>query len=218
MKSVALEEKYILEYVKDMLNSFKLGTMSIDNDKFHHNTTYEYAPSIIKYGILSLRELNKLGLRHDSEEFLEIMDDIDSHINGIDGVSLSILGLSDNDRNKFLFDPISTNNVDFLVDKDIPVARCGSNYDNEYICRRPILPGKLCAVDIRLLGYADTLVKEKQNLITIEGLVSRYNALKDIAIAVKNSNLNIPLREMSNDEFTIDVDKIVTSPKLVLKK
>ena len=104
MKKIIIEEKYVPEYVMDMLSDCKTGRKEeVKNAKFHHNTNYEKAANILRYGILPLRELNRLGLRHDSEEFLELMDDIESHINGIDGVSLFVTGLDDTDPDKLIF-------------------------------------------------------------------------------------------------------------------
>lgn len=218
MKKIAVEEKYILEYIKDTINNLKIGAINEDNARFHHNTDYKSAPSIIKHGILSLRELNRLGLRHDSKEMLEIMDDTESHINGIDGVSLSVVGLKDNDRNKFLYDPFQAEHVDFLVDNNISASRSGYNYDNEFICRHAILPNMIHAVDIRLLEYANIILKDPKNryCIDLEGLIKKYNALKTIALALKESNLDIALREMSDNSFNIDIDKAAQAPTLVL--
>lgn len=219
MKKIIIEEKYVPEYVMDMLSDCKTGRKEeVKNAKFHHNTNYEKAANILRYGILPLRELNRLGLRHDSEEFLELMDDIESHINGIDGVSLFVTGLDDTDPDKLIFNSKSNSHVDFLVTSDIIAGRCGSNYDDEYICRRPITPDLLRAMDIRLLSYAKEVIQHSNNNKNVNGLIERYNYLKEIALTLKETGLGIPFREVSDDNSVLDADKVSTMPTLTLKK
>ena len=54
MNNVILEEKYIFEYIKYMLQSFKIKSQEISNARYHHNTSYSDASSVLKHGILSL--------------------------------------------------------------------------------------------------------------------------------------------------------------------
>lgn len=102
MHKVVLKEKYILEYIKNMLYtySYSIKNMQDNNYKYHHNTDYEYAPSIIKYGILSMEDINNMGIKSYTEEDLNLMDDTESHINGKGGISLSIVGLTYFYKNK----------------------------------------------------------------------------------------------------------------------
>ena len=48
----------ILEYIRDMLNDYKTKTVEVNNAMYHHNTSYSKVPTVLKYGILSLNELN----------------------------------------------------------------------------------------------------------------------------------------------------------------
>ena len=97
MNEIIIKEKYILEYIRNMLYACSYAIKNIDDNayQYHHNTAYEYAPSIIKYGILSIEELNSLGIRSYSKDYLKFIDDIESHVNGKDGISLSVTGLTD---------------------------------------------------------------------------------------------------------------------------
>ena len=45
-----------------------------------------------------------------------------------------------------------------------------------------------------------------------------YEDLRRIAIAMKDANLDIPLREMSDGNCCIDIDKAINMPKILIKK
>ena len=58
-----------------------------------------------------------------------------------------------------------------------------------------------------------------RNESSAESILKKYNHLKNIALEIKKQNLDIPLREMSeNSIFELDLNKLVNQPKLVLKK
>ena len=105
MNEVLLEEKYVLEYIRYTLNDIMIGTSNVTDAKYHHNTQYLLTKSIIRYGILSLEELNKLGIRNYTNDTLKVLDDIESHINGKTGISLSIVGLTDLYHDEEEYDP-----------------------------------------------------------------------------------------------------------------
>ncbi|MBE6139750.1 MAG: hypothetical protein E7174_04580 [Firmicutes bacterium] len=217
MNKLLLEEKYILEYIRDTINDFKIQPVNVSNNKYHHNSNYKDAPLIIKYGILSLLELNRLGIKKYSKEILKLMDDTESHINGIDSVSLSIVGLPDLDMKKDEYNPFHSNEVDFTISDDIRTRRNSKHYDNEFLCYNSISVDKLKSVDIRLLN----LIKSKErytDYYSIEQIIDKYNCLGDIASQLRESNLDIPFREMSIDNLTMDIDKVSNTPKLILKK
>ena len=155
MKSIFLEEKYILEYIRDTLSDLKTKTVEPKNIGYHHNCTYSDAPLILEYGILPIRQLVTLGLKKYTEKQLIILNDINSHANGVD---------------------------------------------------------KIKSVDIRLLEYLES------NTSFVESIINKYNSLKDIAIALKQLDLDIPLREMSSQNITMDVDKLLETPKILIKK
>ena len=217
MNKLLLEEKYILEYIRDTINDFKIQPVNVSNNKYHHNTNYSDAPLIIKNGILSLSKLNRLGIKKYSKAILKLMDDTESHINGIDSVSLSIVGLTDLDKNKFEYNPYSPELVDFTISDDIRTRRNSKHYDNEFLCYNSISVDKLKSVDIRLLN----LIKSKEMYLydhSIEQIIDKYNCLGDVALQLKEANLDIPFREMSIDNLTMDIDKVSNTPKLILKK
>lgn len=208
MNKILLEEKYILEYIKDILNDLRLKSTNI-SDKYHHNSSYKDASSICRYGILSLNDLNKLGITNYTKEFLEKMNDTESHINGNNKVSLSVVGLNDLYKDEFEYIPFDSNLVDFIVSSEIKACRSAIHYGNEFLSDS-INIDKIKSVDIRLLQLIE------QNNTDLKSIIEKYNYLKDIALAIKDSKLDIPLREMSSN-FDIDIDKLSNNPK-VLKK
>lgn len=221
MKNILLEKKYALEYIKDIINDCKVGKSVVNNSKYHHNTNYEDASSICKYGILSLEDLNKLGIKNFPQEFLEKMDDIESHVNGKNGISLSIVGLQDIYPNEDVYDPYKPTQVDFLVSSDIQAFRSSIHYGNEYLSYNSISRDKLRAIDIRLLKLIELLENKNGNSLnehSIQNIIQKYNSLKDIALTMKQYGLDIPFREMSyKDNFSMDIDKLSDTAVLKLK-
>ena len=59
MNKKIIEEKYVLEYIKDMINDYGIKLVEVNNAKYHHNTSYKnvlhrsksvYVKNIDKYG------------------------------------------------------------------------------------------------------------------------------------------------------------------------
>ena len=213
MKKIYLEEKYVLEYIRDMLNSFKKQSVEINDAIYHHNTSYFNATLLIKYGILTILDLKELGIRKYSDKELKIFDDVESHVNGTDAVSLSVVGLTDLYPHEIEYNPFKSSTVDFCISSDIKVCRLTQHYGNEYLHFGKIETDKFKSIDIRLLQ----LIAEKKETTSIEEIILRYNCIKDIAIAMKQFNLDIPFRDMSNDNLTLDIDKVSNTPKILLK-
>lgn len=212
---VLLEKKYVLQYIRDLINNIRLGNESVNNAKYHHNSSYKNAPSICKNGILTIKDLERLKIEEYSKEVLEKMSDIESHANGNDCISLAVVGLNDLYPHEDVYDPFNSISVDFLVTSDLPASRYSINYGNEYLSHESIGIDKLRAVDVRILKLIYLL---SNNAETIKEVVDCYNYLRNIALAMKNSQLDIPLREMSyKDGFAMDKDKLSTAPKLVLR-
>lgn len=218
MKNIYIKETDAIDYVTDYLNKAKCECSDIQGAKYHHNTKYHYTSSIIENGILHLRELKNIGIKDYSEEFLTIMDDSLSHINGADGISLSIPNLPDLSRNEEEYDPFSSCKVDILIDGSIKAFRNSTNYGNEFICFDIIEPVNFKTIDIRLLKYISEVLKNgRLNRNEIEIIIKKFNSLINISKSINNQNLNIPIREMSFDEFEIDKNKLINGPKLILK-
>ena len=220
MRRDYLEQEFVLEYVSEHLSDFIQDCVVVNDAKFHHNTNYTSAPSLIRNNILSLEELSKKKIKNFTEEDLKMYDDTESHANGSSGISLAVVGLDDINRDEFEYDPYSENQVDFLIQSDIKVMRNSVHYGNEFITFDQIEAEKFKAIDIRIAKYIDKLVKSGRQFDSdaIGTLVQRYNCLRNIAITLQNEGLDIPLREMSYDNCSsLDVEMVASSAKLVLK-
>lgn len=217
MNEKIIREKYALEYIRDILSTYSYALKNVDNAKYHHNAPYKDAPLIIKYGVLSMENINKFGIRSYSEDDLILMDDRESHVNGRNGVSLSIVGLTDLYASEEEYDPFTTEVIDFLIDNNIRAFRSTIHYGNEFVSEGKITSDKIKSADIRLIKYIQDLLKKGRG--NIEDAVNKYNNLILMSKEIINSNKDIQIREMS-DGFnkTIDTLKISEEPRLILKK
>lgn len=216
MDNISLKKEEILEYIQTNINDLKIKSIEVSNAKYHHNTSYLDAPLILKYGILPLIELNRLNIRNYSEDFLNLMNDTESHINGNNAISLAVVGLDDIYPKEDVFNPLSSNNVDFIITSDIRTYRTTTHYGNEFLHFGNITIDKLRAIDIRMLELINN-IKKNSTVENIKELITKYNALKHIALSIKQSNLEIPFRDMSNENLTLDIDKVINNKKLILK-
>lgn len=211
MSKIHLEEKFVLEYIRDELNSFKIMSKEVNDARYHHNASYENLSSILRHGILSLLESNKLGITKYTEEDLYIMNDITSHVNGNDSISLSVVGLNDLYLNEDEYNPYSPNYVDLIISSDVKARRSSIRYGNEFLVQDKIGVNKIKSVDIRLLNQIE------QKKYDIQKIIRNYNYLREFALTIKELNLDVLLREMSSDNLTLDIDKISKTPQIVLK-
>lgn len=218
MNKIELEQNYINDYIKTSLSELATTIMNIENARYHHNSSYKFASSILQYGILSLDELSKKGINKYSSEFLSLMSDTDSHANGNNCVSLSVAGLTDLYSYEHEYNPFKEDMVDFLITTNIQAMRTTTHYGNEYVANR-IENNQIKSLDIRLLKYIEQLKKGTNENFTINKLIDKYNSLIEIAVILKQLQLNIPIREMSeNKKLVLDVDKLLDAPKILLKK
>jgi len=220
MNKILLSEKEILEYIKYILHDLNKGYAVVHNAKYHHNANYCDAVSICKNGILTMSDLKKTGIKNFNDKIFEKMEDIESHINGIDGVSLSVVGLEDLYPGEFEYNPLNPTQVDFLVTSDIKCTRNSTHYGNEFLSYKNISVDELRTIDIRILKLVDLIERNSsQKDYTIKSVVQKYNFLKEIAIMMQQTKLDIPLREMSTESnMSLDIDKLSTTPSILLKK
>ena len=213
MDNIVLNDKLAIIYINDVINEVMCGTVTVNNVNYHHNSNYKFASSIIKHGILTIDDMQTKGLVNYSDDELTIKRDNTSNINGTDAVSLSVVGLTDLYRYEDEYFPFSNYEIDFLVDDEVKTDRVAINYGNEFLSYKSIPNNMIRSVDLRLLEY----VNGKN--CTIKDAVDKFNYLVTAAKTLKNSKLNIPLRETSYDKNNmLDINKISSIPKLVLKK
>jgi len=210
MNSLDISTDEIKNIIVDKLYSTRKELLMFSNAKFHHNTSYKNAPLVCEYGILTLMDLNRLGIRNDSIDLLERLDDVESHINGNNGVSLAMVGLKDLYAGESEYDPFDPSMVDFTLSNEVKAHRNSSHYGNEYICDKSIEVDKILTADVRILEYIDKC-RNKDNLIDM------YNNLIELSRIINNNDLDIQLREMSySDNFSINTKELAQSKKLYL--
>ena len=211
-----LEEKFVLEYIQDMLATYKLRNGNeLQGAKFHHNSSYDDAPLIVKHGILPIKDIVALGLKNYSEEFLKVAGDTESHVNGDSAISLSIKGLDDLRPDEWEYNPDNPLNVDFRIDSGIKAGRSSIHYGNEYLSHQAIHPDKIRSIDIRLLQ----LIQRKKQDEDVKDIVNKYNNLIEIAKQVVETKLDVPLRERTEDaRLILDANMLADASKLTLKK
>ena len=220
MARIEIEEKYILEYIKDMLNSMKNGRHIIETSCYHHNARYETGASICTHGILSLQDLARLGIIEYDEQQFKLFSDTASHANGVDGISLSLVGLSDLYKDEDEYTPYIPDMLDFLITRDIKARRYTTHYGNEFLSQTSILPEQLRSLDIRMLRLIRELEKKpnKKDTETL-AIINKYNCLGNIASTLVERKLYLPIREMSEEDAqTLDIDRLSKTPTLILKK
>ena len=201
--------------VKDIIEDCLIRNIVIDDYLYHHNVSYQNTPSVVQNGILSLREQNERGITNYPEETLRILDDTSSHINGIDGISLSVVGLDDIARNKDEYDPFNSSYVDILLSKEVKTMRNSKNYENEFIADRIIMPDKFRSVDIRILRFIQELLKKEDlSKEDINNLIDKYNSLRKIANELVLTGNLVPIREMSYDNILLDTYKLSNAPRI----
>ena len=130
-------------------------------DRYHHISSYNAAPSIIKNGILSVSDLHKKGIIKFSEKELKLSEDIESHVNGSDRVSLAVVGLDDLYADEYEFNPFKPASVDFIISSDVKTSRSSTHYGNEFLSYGSIKNNMIKSVDVRLFEYLDKLNKLK---------------------------------------------------------
>lgn len=218
MENMNLEEKYAFEYILDTLNSAKIKSVEPEDARFHHNTSYEKTPSIITNGILSEERLANLQKREISESKKRIAED-PCYACGLNSVSLSAK-VDDLRRNEWEYKSDSPYDVDILIERNIKAGRHTINYGNEFLVMGGVENTSFRGIDIRILKQIEKINDELYNFRTrdkaIQDLIRDYNQLKLIAKALIDAKLDIPLREMSNENMTLDIDKIAKGPELKL--
>lgn len=220
MNTILLDNYYVLDYIKKEINDSKCGIKTVKYADYHHNTKYKNVPLICSNGLLAIKELHNKGLKNYSLDLLKQKSDIESHVNGDDAISLSMVGLDDLYPDEFEYNPHSPFMVDILISSFINASRNSTHYGNEFLSYESIKPDKLKSIDIRLLKLISLIDKNTySNIISLSDIIDNYNYLIDISLAIKKCKLDIPLREMSyQDDSLLDIDKLSSLPKITLTK
>ena len=214
---IKIIDRETTKYIQEHIHSIKVNKKLIDNANNHHVTAYKNAPSIMKYGLLTLRDLNDYKIINLSDEQLVLYDDITSHANGIDAVSVSVPGLTDLYADEDEFSHEVPEDVDIVISNDLKKMRYAQNYGNEFLSRGSISRDLIKAADIRLINLIK-ISERYQDKDLMKKIAENYNYLKDIAQTIRKEDVDIPIREMSdNGSYQLDIDKLAEMPKINIK-
>lgn len=206
---------------KVIIDSFK-SSVKIKDAKFHHNCSYERTACAITNGILSKNEQAKLFcVILSEEEKLKYIDDY--HVNGLDNISLANMEIDFENvgKKEMVYDPYSVKQTDILISSDLKAYRSSVNYANEFLAKNRIEPCNFKAIDVRILKLFEELNNcyEKNGCIaSLNQIITRFEQLKEMAQAIIECKLDIPIREMSYEEVTLDIEKLTNSDRFVLTK
>lgn len=220
IKFIDVDVSTAYEVIKE--NIYKCGTISkpVIDTKFHHETKIENVSKALKYGLLSKRRLAQLEGRNLTEKEIYLFSD-ESYVNGADNISLSSMELdfSENTKNQFCYNPYKPISADIIVSKEVKAIRNTQNYFNEFLVKNEISPNFFNAVDFRILSILDfDFYNEEQNLKEnkIKLMLKYYSYLRTIALTLKETNLDIPLREVSDEVITLAPEKVMRLPYIYL--
>lgn len=217
LETIYIKEKDAYEFIKFLLHSCMTSSAIIQDAKFHHETRIEKIPSMINNGILSKDKLAKLDDKGLSHHEISIYSD-DYHVNGLNYVSVSSMELdfSTMGKDEFYWDPFTSLQSGIVISKDIKACRVTKNYFNEFLVEGGIHPNSFKAIDTKVLKvYTYRFYDEKEN--RIDRMLRYYHTLKYIAYVLKESRLDIPLREVSDEIITLNPQKVLKLPNLRLK-
>lgn len=206
----------IYNLVKEILYSCKEPFTLVDDDKFHHNINYVDVPSVIKYGILSYRKKMRIIENRELNKNESFVYNDESHVNGADSISLSTLDLDKNliSDSELLYDYKNHTQADIVISSDVKAVRNRTNYANEFLVNDMIDTSNFKAIDFRLLSKNYLTAK---NQIDKDKFIDNYNSLRKIAVALKENNLNIHIRERSLEDFNLNIDTLEKLPELRVK-
>lgn len=216
-KVVKRDLSNVYKEVKDSLFECKIMNENIRNAKYHHNAKFFQGPSIIKSGILSLDEQRKLEGRKITEREKNILSD-ECYVNGSEYISISSGDIDYEyiSEKEFIYNSTLPNFLDILISNDISAMRNSINYANEYLVYKRISPKKIESIDTRILALSNLSTMNEEE--KINEIIKNFNYIRLISKEILKRNRKILLREVSDDEINLDVEKLTKMPKLILEK
>jgi len=216
--------------IKENIYSCVVTPRKVKDTKFHHQINIEHVPNALEYGLLSMRNyVEKVENRKLTEREIFIFSD-ESHVNGLDNISISTMDMdfSKKYRNEGVWETYNTIYPDIIVSKKVKARKVTQNYFNEFLVENEIPIDLFNCIDVRIfrvMNHNSIRLKYKTKAERIKFMLEYYEGLRKIALVLKEKCLDIPLREVSeinklgedNKALTLDIDKVIEMPKLILK-
>lgn len=218
------------DVIKENIYSCVVAPIVVNDTKFHHQINIEHVPSAIEYGLLSKRKyVNEVEKRELTEHEIFIFSD-EYHVNGLDHISLSTMDMDFKKiyRNEGIWNTYETVCPDIIVSKNVKAHMSTQNYFNEFITSNEVPTSMFNCIDVRILriiNHPSISLMCKTREDRIKYMLEYYERVREIALKMKEKQLDIPLREVSeihklgedDKALTLDVDKVINMPKLILK-
>ena len=224
---IKVDESTIYSVIREAVYSCIDKPINIDDIKFHHNLHIEAIPSVLKHGLLSNKQKARIIENRELTDHEIFIYSDEHYANGADYISLASTeeDLSMMYEHEKLYNTYNTNLSSIIVSKKVKGTRNAANNFNEYLVQ-DMIPTKLFnSIELRLFKLFSVdfpfIPEEEKIKMTLQA----YEAVREIALTLKQNNLDIPLRESSNvmcneesnNAITLNPEKIIKMPKLILK-
>lgn len=226
--NISLDNVYQL--IRQNIYSCVTNPIEITDKKFHHRLNIKSLPIVLQHGLLSNKLKAKIIEKRNLTEKEKFVFSDECHVNGYDYVSVSSVeeDLSKMYKDEDLWDTYLGIDPDIIISSRIDAKKNTINYFNEYIVQDKIPVEMFNSIDMKLLKIMDyNFFNKEQNKKEekIKMMLEYYNYLREVAIILKQNNLNIPLRETSevaneneyDKALTLDCQKVIQLPKITLK-
>ena len=213
IQKVKLDDSY--KIIRENIFSCRTQSIKIENFKYYHNTGYHLMEDVLKHGLLSKVEKAKLTGEALTEHELYLAQD-DYYVNGKDNISVSA-DINDAYYNEDLYNHKNPRQIDILISNELNPYRSTENYANEYLAKDIIPVSYFKAIDSRLLSILSCNFIDKSEKERLIIMIEYYNYLRNIAKTMLDENVNIPLREVSDEEVTLDKIKVLELPRIIIK-
>lgn len=213
LERIKLEDSY--KIVRENIFSCRTQNIKIENFMYYHNTDYDLMEDVLKYGLLSKVEKSKItGIELTEHDLFMATDE--HYVNGKDNISLS-KDINDAYYNEDIYDHKQPSQLDILISNEVKAHRSTYNYANEYLASNSIPVSFFRSIDSRLLSILECKTNYESKEERLTKIIKYYNYLLEIAKTMINENVTIPLREVSEEEVTLDKTKVIELPHIVLK-
>ena len=202
-----INKQVAYEIIKSDLRICKCKTSELIDDTFHHNISLKNIPSALNHGILSRKmQSDILNLELTNKEKDYFLDDY--HVNGLNCISLSSMNLdfSENYKDQFVYDYSALGECDIIISSKVSAYRNSTNYFNEFLVEGKIPTKYFKSIDIRVKNII-------KNDCSLERLIELKRLIKSISGQMLENNIDIPLREVSDEIIEIDKVKVINMCK-----
>lgn len=231
LRVININKDDVYKVVCENIYSCMTTKIMLDDIKYHHNLKPKDVPNVLKYGLLSkINQVTLIEKRELTEKEIFLFSDED-HVNGLNNISLSNMqdDFDEMYRDEIIYNAYCTSNPDIIISKDVKAHRSAITYFNEWLAEDEIPVNMFNCINIRIIKFIEELLLKNENMLNDNSLklvLDYYKYVREIAITMKQLNILIPFREVSdvtnvNEEntksLTLNLDKIEQLPIINIK-